>query len=239
MLITLQPGYYHCPHCCTIKHPCSTSSGDVNRHLETLAVLLEATALLAVTAFGVAGGRSIRNQGAGHGSLRLAALGMEGSGAKSKWSKDPWRPLWSLTLIKYIMNQTLADLPSALHLRRSFPPATWILGLNALGFLSKMASTALCRVPSFSRLLKQLTQLQASQYRPEAKHSQYLRDRMHGPVKGHAAPGAVLKGVKGISSRRSPPATTLHNPVIMVKRSHPKPLAQPPVPQPSPTASQF
>ena len=37
-----------------------------------------------------------------------------------------------------------------------------------------MASTADCRVASFSRLLKQLTQLQPSQYLPEAKHSQYL-----------------------------------------------------------------
>ena len=52
---------------------------------------------------------------------------------------------------------------------------TWILGRNALGFRSRMASTALCRVPSFSRLLKQLRQLQASQYRPDAKHSQYLQ----------------------------------------------------------------
>ena len=55
------------------------------------------------------------------------------------------------------------------------PPLTWILGRNAFGFLSRMASTALCRVPSFSRLLKQLRQLHASQYRPDAKHSQYLQ----------------------------------------------------------------
>ena len=53
-------------------------------------------------------------------------------------------------------------------------PPTWILGLNAFGFLSRMASTDDCRVASFSRLLKQFTQLQLLQYRPDAKHSQYL-----------------------------------------------------------------
>lgn len=40
---------------------------------------------------------------------------------------------------------------------------TWILGLKALGLRSKMASTALCRVASFSLLFKHVTQLQDSQ----------------------------------------------------------------------------
>jgi len=39
----------------------------------------------------------------------------------------------------------------------------WILGLKAFGLRSKMASTADCRVLSFSILLQQLTQLQPSQ----------------------------------------------------------------------------
>jgi len=39
----------------------------------------------------------------------------------------------------------------------------WILGLKAFGLRSKMASTADCRVLSFSMLLQQLTQLQPSQ----------------------------------------------------------------------------
>ena len=50
-----------------------------------------------------------------------------------------------------------------------------ILGRKALGLRSKMPSTAACRVVSCSWLLQQLTQLQLSQYRPDAKHSQYLR----------------------------------------------------------------
>lgn len=51
-------------------------------------------------------------------------------------------------------------------------PGTWILGRKALGLRSKIASTAAWRVPSFAGLLKQLAQLQFSQYRPLAKHSQ-------------------------------------------------------------------
>lgn len=47
-----------------------------------------------------------------------------------------------------------------------------ILGRKALGLRSRMASTAACRVDSCSRLLLQLTQLQPSQYLPDAKHSQ-------------------------------------------------------------------
>ncbi len=50
-----------------------------------------------------------------------------------------------------------------------------ILGRKALGLRSRMPSTAACRVVSCSWLLQQLTQLQLSQYRPDAKHSQYLR----------------------------------------------------------------
>lgn len=49
-----------------------------------------------------------------------------------------------------------------------------ILGRKALGLRSRMASTADWRTPSFCWLLQQPTQLQPSQYRPEAKHSQYL-----------------------------------------------------------------
>lgn len=55
----------------------------------------------------------------------------------------------------------------------------WILGLKALGLRSRMASTAACLVASFSRLLQQVMQLQWSQYRPLAKHSQYsFRQRL-------------------------------------------------------------
>lgn len=49
-----------------------------------------------------------------------------------------------------------------------------ILGLNAFGLRSKVASTASLLAASFSTLLKQFTQLQPSQYIPDAKHSQYL-----------------------------------------------------------------
>ena len=52
-----------------------------------------------------------------------------------------------------------------------------------MGLRSKMPSTAACRVVSCSWLLQQLTQLQLSQYRPDAKHSQYLRaDRAEVPA---------------------------------------------------------
>jgi hypothetical protein len=53
------------------------------------------------------------------------------------------------------------------------PPA--ILGRKALGLRSSIASTAACRVVSCSLLLWQFMQLQPSQYRPDAKHSQYLQ----------------------------------------------------------------
>ena len=58
----------------------------------------------------------------------------------------------------------------------------WIFGLKALGLRSRMPSTAACRVVSCSWLLQQLTQLQLSQYRPDAKHSQYLHttDQLRG-----------------------------------------------------------
>ena len=42
-----------------------------------------------------------------------------------------------------------------------------------MGLRSRIASTAACRVPSLDWLLQQPTQLQPSQYRPDAKHSQY------------------------------------------------------------------
>lgn len=48
------------------------------------------------------------------------------------------------------------------------------MGLNAFGLRSKVASTASRLAASFSTLLKQFTQLQPSQYIPDAKHSQYL-----------------------------------------------------------------
>ena len=55
---------------------------------------------------------------------------------------------------------------------------TWIFGRKALGLRSRMDSTAAWRTCSLSLLLQQLTQLQLSQYRPLAKHSQYsLRQR--------------------------------------------------------------
>jgi hypothetical protein len=81
---------------------------------------------------------------------------------------------------------------------------TWIFGRKALGLRSRIASTALCLVPSFSRLLKQLTQLHDSQYRPEAKHSQYslrhleflqLHCFLPPPDRGGAVPAAGLCGV--------------------------------------------
>ena len=50
-----------------------------------------------------------------------------------------------------------------------------ILGRNALGLRSSVASTASLRIASFSTLLLQLVQWHPSQYVPEAKHSQYLR----------------------------------------------------------------
>ena len=54
----------------------------------------------------------------------------------------------------------------------------WILGRNAFGFRSRMASTAACLTASWLLLLQQDRQLQWSQYRPLAKHSQYsLRQR--------------------------------------------------------------
>lgn len=49
-----------------------------------------------------------------------------------------------------------------------------IFGLNAFGLRSKVASTASLLAASLSTLLKQFTQLQPSQYIPDAKHSQYL-----------------------------------------------------------------
>jgi hypothetical protein len=50
---------------------------------------------------------------------------------------------------------------------------TWIFGRKAFGLRSRMASIAAWRTISLSLLLQQLTQLQPSQYRPDAKHSQY------------------------------------------------------------------
>jgi hypothetical protein len=47
--------------------------------------------------------------------------------------------------------------------QRGWRARTWILGLNAFGFRSKMPSTACCRTASFSWLLKQFRQLQLSQ----------------------------------------------------------------------------
>ena len=49
-----------------------------------------------------------------------------------------------------------------------------ILGRNAFGLRSRVASTASCRTAAFSILLQQLEQLQLLQWSPEAKHSQYL-----------------------------------------------------------------
>mmetsp|Transcript_25271 Transcript_25271/g.74640 ORF Transcript_25271/g.74640 Transcript_25271/m.74640 type:complete len:218 (-) Transcript_25271:98-751(-) len=68
--------------------------------------------------------------------------------------------------------------PSAVTRALNSASLPWIFGRNALGLRSRMASTALCRVPSCSLLFMQLTQLHESQYRPDAKHSQYsLRHR--------------------------------------------------------------
>ena len=48
-----------------------------------------------------------------------------------------------------------------------------ILGLNAFGFLSKIAAIVSFLTDSFSMLLLQELQLQFLQYSPLAKHSQY------------------------------------------------------------------
>lgn len=74
---------------------------------------------------------------------------------------------------KNITQQLLTKGSAKLVHALTLAPA-WILGLKAFGLRSKIASTADCRVLSFSMLLQQLTQLQPSQYRPDAKHSQYL-----------------------------------------------------------------
>lgn len=56
----------------------------------------------------------------------------------------------------------------------SAPGLGAIFGRKALGFRSSVDSTASWRMMAFSTLLQQLVQLQLSQCRPEAKHSQYL-----------------------------------------------------------------
>lgn len=48
-----------------------------------------------------------------------------------------------------------------------------ILGLNALGFLSRIIAMVSLRIDSFSLLLQHPLQLQFLQYSPLAKHSQY------------------------------------------------------------------
>ena len=56
----------------------------------------------------------------------------------------------------------------------SAPGLGAIFGRKALGFRSSVDSTASWRMMAFSTLLQQFVQLQLSQCRPEAKHSQYL-----------------------------------------------------------------